>query len=106
MNTPNYRRGLTFGQAVTIAGGVGAICTAILGTVGVATKGKAWLDSHYVTVETYRDDRASYRAKRFADSVHHAADDQAEARVRQAIDSLRKRCRNGCTSIIQAGNAR
>lgn len=91
---------------LTVAAAVGTLCGATLGIVGVATKGKAWLDAHYVTVETYRDDRAAYRAKRFADSVHHAADDQAEARVRQAIDSLRKRCRNGCSSIIQTGNPR
>lgn len=91
---------------ITVAAAVGAICTAILGTIGVATKGKDWLNAHYVTVETYRDDRAAYRAKRFADSVHHAADDQVEARVQQALDSLRRQCRSGCTRIIQAGNPR
>lgn len=93
---------------LTVAAAIGTLGGATLSVIGVATKGKAWLDTHYVTVETYRDDRAAYRAKRFADSVHHAADDLVEARVQQALDSLRKRCRAGCSSthVIQAGNAR
>lgn len=86
---------------VSFGGAIGIVTTGVV-------KSKSWFDAHYVTVETYRADREAYRAKRFADSVHHAADDMVEARVQQALDSLRKRCRAGCSSthVIQAGNAR
>ena len=101
MTGPSYYRGLTVLQLAAWITGVG-------GAIGVVTtgvvKGKAWVDAHYVTVAAYQADREAYRAKRFADSVHHAADDEVNARVALAVDSIEHPHRR--PRVLQAGEPR